>query len=522
MHFHFIDWFIVIAFICLTSGVAFLTRRLISNYDSFLLAGRHLKIYLAMATMGATELGLVTLMYFSQQGYASGFSAFTIGLVSLVGFIFVGKTGFIIKGLRRLRCRTIAEFFGMRYDRKTQIIAALITFIAGMMNMGLFLVLGAKFLLHMVGFPPEYLSYLMVGLLTLVLAYTVVGGMVSVVLTDYIQFIILFSSVIFTTYFAVTHVGYSNVVDTVQVQYGEGGFNPFANEDLGWLFVVWISIGALFSGMWPPALSRALSTTDSETTRKMYSFIGFSFLGRALLPMMWGICAFTYFQLDTAIPFPMENGDPDTASAMPVFLAQILPAGVRGLMAAAALAAMMSTFDSYLLCWSSIFINDIVVPMRQQSLSEKSKILLTRIAVVICGIVVLLWGYLYTPPETFFRFMAITGTMYSASVMLTTAMGLYWKRANTAGTFASLIVAGTLPLSAIFFTDASLSPESLEWLGNGPLASLVIFIVDHMQWLTSDKKVGIATYVLSLASIVIVSLLTQKKSPPKQLVYPED
>ena len=502
MHFTALDWTSIVLFLLLTSGVAVFTRRFISDYDSFLLAGRNLKLYLAMATMGATELGLVTLMYFSQQGYASGFAAFSIGLISLAGFIFVGKTGFIIKGLRQLRCRTIAEFFGLRYDRNSQIIAALITFVAGMMNMGLFLVMGAKFLLYLVGFSPDQLPYVMVGLLLLVLLYTVVGGMVSVVLTDYIQFIILFTSVVLTTYFAIDRVGYGPIVTNVQAQYGEGGFNPLANPDMGWSFVIWLSIAALFSGMWPPALSRALSTTDSETTRKMYGFIGLSFLGRALLPMMWGIAAFAYFQLDPSIPFPTEDGEPDTAAAMPAYLAHILPAGVRGLIAAAALAAMMSTFDSYLLCWSSILVNDIVAPVRPR-LDDAGKIKLTRIAIVVCGVFVLLWGYIYDPPETIFRFMAITGTMYSASVLLTTAMGLYWKKANTAGTLASLVVAGILPLFAIFVKDAASLPA-------------------YLQWLASDKEVAIATFVLSLTAIVAVSLLTQKSSPPKALVFPEE
>ena len=151
MNFIWIDWLTVIAFLVLTTGVALATRRLISDYDSFLLAGRTLKLYLAMATMGATELGLVTLMYFSQQGYSSGFSAFSIGVITLIGFVFVGRTGFIIKALRDLQVHTIAEFFGLRYNRSTQVTAAIITFAAGLMNMGLFLVLGAKFLLYMVG-----------------------------------------------------------------------------------------------------------------------------------------------------------------------------------------------------------------------------------------------------------------------------------------------------------------------------------------------------------------------------------
>ena len=127
---------------------------------------------------------------------------------------------------------------------------------------------------------------------------------------------------------------------------------------------------------------------------------------------------------------------------------------------------MMSTFDSYLLCWSSIFINDIVVPMRRKEMTDAHKIWLTRVAIVCCGIFVLLWGYLYKPPQTVLRFMIITGTMYSASVLLTTAMGLYWKRANTVGTFASLVIAGALPLTAIFVKDASVLPQSLQWMAS--------------------------------------------------------
>ena len=83
--------------------------------------------------------------------------------------------------------------------------------------------------------------------------------------------------------------------------------------------------------------------------------------------------------------------------------------GVKGLMAAAALSAMMSTFDSYLLCWSSIFVNDIWVPLRRGTTTDAQKILYTRIAVVVCGLIVMLWGYFYSPPQTVLRFMAITG-----------------------------------------------------------------------------------------------------------------
>jgi len=503
MNFTILDWLFVTFFIIITTLVVFWTKKRISDYDSYLLAGRSLRLYLAMASLGATEIGLVTLMYFAQQGYVSGFSGFIIGMLGLFGFIFIGKTGFIIKGLRQLRCRTVSEFFGMRFNLTTQILAGIITFISGLMNMGMFLIMGAKFILHVVGIPSPLLPYLMIGLLIFVLIYTVVGGMVSVVITDYFQFIILFTGILLTTYFAINSVGYGNIIQNVQAQYGAGGFNPFISKDLGWSFIIWLSIGSIFGGLWPPALSRALSTTDSETSRKTYLFIGFSFLGRVLLPMMWGICALAYFKLNPSAPFPMNGSTPDTAAAMPALLAQILPAGIMGLMTAAALAAMMSTFDSYLLCWSSIFVNDIIVPLRKNKISDQLKILLTRLMVVACGLFVLFWGYLYQPPETVFRFLAITGTMYVASVLLTIAMGLYWKRANAYGATTSIIIGGLLPLAAIFIKDASILPENL-------------------QWITSDKIIGTATYGVVLAGMTVVSLFTQKMCPPKMLVYQKE
>ena len=500
MNLSILDFLLISLFIFLTSLVALWTKKRISTYDSYLLAGRSLKLYLSMATLGATEIGLVTLMYFAQQGFVSGFSAFIIGIITLTGFIFVGKTGFIIKHLRQLQCRTVSEFFGIRFSFTSQVFAGIITFSAGLMNMGMFLIMGAKFILHVIGIPASFLPYVMIGLLIFVLIYTVVGGMVSVVITDYFQFIILFSGMILTTFFAIKSVGYSNIIQTVQSQYGDAGFNPFISKDLGWSFVIWMLVGSMFGTMWPPAISRALATVDTETSRKTYLFIGFSSIGKVLLPMMWGICALAYFKLNPHVPFPMNGSDPDTASAMPVLLSRILPSGVLGLMVVAALAGMMSTFDSYLLCWSSIFVNDIIVPLRKRNISDEQKILLTRIIIVLCGIFVLLWGYLYQPPDTVFRFLAITGTMYIASILLTIAMGIYWKKANTVGAMSSMLIGALLPLTAIFIKDANILPDGLKWL-------------------TSDKLVGTATYILAVLSMIIISLLTQKSCPPKDLVY---
>ena len=82
-------------------------------------------------------------------------------------------------------------------------------------------------------------------------------------------------------------------------------------------------------------------------------------------------------------------------------------------------------------------------------------------------------------------------------------MGIYWTKSHTTGTFASLIVAGILPLFAIFIKDASALPN-------------------YLQWLASDKEVAIATYILSLTALIAISLLPQKSLSPKLLIYPEE
>ena len=72
----------------------------------------------------------------------------------------------------------------------------------GLLNMGLFLKVGAMFIVGITGMNPDgsALKLVMVGLLVLVLIYTVIGGMISVVITDYIQFVVLSIGILVTGY----------------------------------------------------------------------------------------------------------------------------------------------------------------------------------------------------------------------------------------------------------------------------------------------------------------------------------
>ena len=77
--------------------------------SDYVVAGRSLKSFLAIATMIGTELGLVTVMYAGEKGFTGGFAAFHIGLVAGVVTLLVGITGFIVVPLREAGVMTIPE-----------------------------------------------------------------------------------------------------------------------------------------------------------------------------------------------------------------------------------------------------------------------------------------------------------------------------------------------------------------------------------------------------------------------------
>ena len=219
-----IDWAIVGLYMLGTVAIGLYANRYIRNMSDYIVAGRSLKPYLAVATMIGSELGLVTVMYSAQKGFTGGFAAFHIGLIAGIVTLIIGLTGFIVVPLRELGVMTIPEFYEKRFSRGVRIFGGLLLALSGILNMGLFLKAGAIFVAGLTGITnPTSVGLIMTVMLLLVLIYTILGGMVSVVLTDYIQFIVLSVGVIVTCGIAVDRLGWSAIVDTVASIHGEPG-----------------------------------------------------------------------------------------------------------------------------------------------------------------------------------------------------------------------------------------------------------------------------------------------------------
>ena len=137
---HIIDWIIIISYLIISIGLGLTLSKKIKSMTDFVTAGQSVKLWLGVASMAGTEMGLITIMYSAQKGFTGGFAAFHIALVAGIVTFFIGLTGFIVVPLRKLNILTIPEFYEKRFGKDVRILGGIMLAIGGILNMGLFLI----------------------------------------------------------------------------------------------------------------------------------------------------------------------------------------------------------------------------------------------------------------------------------------------------------------------------------------------------------------------------------------------
>ncbi len=451
----------------------------------YFVASRSIKLPAAIATLGATEIGLITIAYNAQKGFGEGFAAFHIGIAALIGCLFVGLTGFVVAPLRRTGVLTVAEFYELRYGRDIRVIGGLLMVLAGVLNMGLFLKVAAVYILPLL--PNEIggasIEVIMIVLIGVAVAYTAFGGMRAVILTDILQFCIMVFGLIAVVIYLMGIVPLSEAVTRVEEIKGEGGFNPLISDGFGLDYVLWMVIvaGVASAAIWPTALSRALCIENEKTTKQAYLISSVLFAGRMILPAFLGVLAFAYFARSGVSAVELTG---DAKLAAPAeFMAAVLPPWLIGLVVVVFFASFMSTQDGYLFCWASLLARDVVGPLTARGDDETFQKKWTRIFIVLIALYELYWGLVYKGSEDVWNYLAITGSIYFCSGIVLLAGGLYWRGARRLGAYGALVFG----LSAL--------------LAFGPIKEVMGF----EGW--SEAQIGFLSIALSLFGFVAGSYL---------------
>jgi solute:Na+ symporter, SSS family len=380
--------------------------------------------------------------------------------------------------------------------------------LGGLLNMGVFLRVGGQFLVVCCGMDLKYLEVAMTVLLVGVAVYTILGGMLSVLVTDFLQFVVMSVGLLLVSFLVLSQVGWDRLVDTVQTKVGDGGFNPFINKDLGWAFVlsnVFTNTAAVLT--WQTCIARLLAAKDSKTGRKVYTGTAFFFICRWVIPGLWGIAALAMIEPTVVETIGLQFGEKDgTLFAMPYVLAQIVPAGMMGVLVAAMLAADMSTDSSYMLTWGSVIYNDILAPFRRKSWSEKKGILWNRCIVALIGVFLLFWGLWYKLEGNLWEYLQTTGAIYLASMSTLLIACCYWRKANNWGAIAAIVVGAALPVLSLslnlFVRVPLLDGNGVQIMKEG--LAVTEGLVKHY---VGEHWVNIGTFLAAGLAMVVGSLL---------------
>ncbi|MCB9206454.1 MAG: sodium:solute symporter family protein [Ignavibacteriales bacterium] len=483
-----VDIILIAIYLILIFFSGTLVKKYIKGIDNFLVAGRSMGFHLGLLSLMCTEIGMITYVYYAELGYKAGLAALIVAFPPVIAYIFLGRTGFIIKPLLEMKISTIPEFFSRKFSKGVRFYIGIIMAIGGILNFGVFPGVEANFINIVTGIPKEYLLLTMVVMLTLVLIYTVVGGMVSVIVTNYIQYILLSFGMLFITVFGILYVGWDNIVNSATTELGEKGINPFTPTILEgefgigfivWQILLWI---ALLVG-WQAISMRLFSSKDSKIGQKIYTWSGLMFLSRGIMPILWGVIALA----------AIGKGI-DSLEALPLLLVKIVPSGLLGIIFAALLAASMSTYASYLLSWSSVVSQDIIGSivgyLTKKEMDSKTQLLVSRITMAAVMLFIIWWSLFHEMEGYLYFYLNMTGMLFIPGVLICVTFGIYWNKSRTLGAYLAITFGAILPMLYLIWPNEVQEYASEIGWGGFVVSLLGMLIGSAIQNIFQPKLVG--------------------------------
>jgi SSS family solute:Na+ symporter len=458
-------------------GSMILTRRHMRGVADYLAAGRSAGRYLLTVSAGIAAVGAITIVANLEMGYEAGFAMGWWGLSMSLFMTIVTVTGWVNYRFRRTRALTLSEFFERRYSRGFRIFAGSVAFGAGLINFGIFPAVEARFFIHYLGLPevwqlgplgiPLYPAIMLITLGSAVW-FVLSGGHVSVLVTDFIQGVFAYVVFLVLAAWLLRQVGWDDVSTVMrQSPPGLSKINPFDTGYVSDFNVTYFLIGVigLFYGAMSWQGTQAYNTSArSAHEGKMGNVLG---LWRGIGQGMF--MTFVPILIYTVLHHPDWSGLAGGVQAKldvipneavrsqmrgPLTLAALLPTGLLGAFAALMLCASISTLNTYMHSWSSIFVQDVLIPLRRAPLSPTVHLRTLRLAVIGVALFAFVFSLFYKQSQAILLFFALTGAIFAGWSGAVIIGGLYTKWGTTGGAWAAGISGVTLTMTGFVLEQA--------------------------------------------------------------------
>jgi len=429
-----LDWIIITAYFLVVFLVAWrFTRKAPATRQTptgYFLAGRNIGWFVIGASMFASNIGSEHLVGLAGSGAAGGvavgqFEVLASLILLILGWVFVPF--YLSSGVF-----TMPEFLERRYSAASRWYLAVIS-IVGYVLTKISVTVAAGGIVFQALMGLDFWT----GALIVVIAtgiYTVFGGLRAVMYTDVLQLVVLVAGSAAVTIIGLAELGgWRQMTDLA----GEGFLSvwrPVSDPDFPWTGIL---LGAPILGVWywctdQFIVQRALSARNIEEARGGTIFAGFLKLLPMFIFVIPGVVAHGLAQTGR-----IELAESD--QALPVLIGALLPAGLRGLVVAGLLAALMSSLSSVFNSCSTLVTLDIYKKLRPKA-SERQLVLVGQIATVVLVALALLWiPFMKKISGQLYKYLQSVQAYISPPIAAVFLIGIFWKRVNAAGAMAALV-----------------------------------------------------------------------------------
>jgi SSS family solute:Na+ symporter len=448
-----IDILIVIIYFLALITIGLLSSRKIKDEADFLVAGRRLGFGLYIPAMAAVVLGGASTFGSVALGYKYGISG--MWLVVMIGFGILGMGVFFANRLSDLKIFSVSELLYRRFGNGGRFYSALIMTIYDMMVAVTAIIAIGVLFSSLLGWNST-ISILIGG--SIVICYTILGGMWAVTLTDVIQFWVM-------------TVGLLLILLPVGFFYAGGFYDIDQNVKNGFLNIMNIGGKSIFSyfllyffGMMigQDIWQRAFTGKNRYVIRKGTIWAG-------LYCIIYGIAG-AIIGMSASVIVP-NLADPQ--KALPEVILAILPTGFVGLVIAAILAAVMSTASGTLMASSTIIVNDFILPNTGSKKSEKAKINLTRIITLLVGVVAI---FIASALQDIVVALDVAYALLSGSIFIPVIIALFGKKVSKKVVLTSMLISTFVVILDLIIEGIT----SLNPIIYGIIAGLVVILIGNL------------------------------------------
>lgn len=429
-----IDYIVVFVFslIIMFAGMAFQKR------------GTDMKSYFAAGgAVPWAKSGLSLFMSFFSAGtfVVWGSIAYELGLVAVVIQMTMCMSGFIVAyfiapAWRKTNRLTAAEFIRDRLGKDVQQLLTYIILSLSLVYAGAFLYPVAKIINVSTGFS---IQSCIIALGTLILIYTVAGGLWAVIITDVLQFVILTIAVILVVYLSLEEVGgWAQFIAQVPPH-----FFDLTNEEYNWSFIAGIGIFNVvyIGGNWA-YVQRYISVKNPQDAKKVGLTFGWLYL---LSPFLWMLPPMVYRIINPSL-VGLEN-----EGAYLLICKAVLPVGFLGLMLGGMIFATASSVNTTLNLAASVITNDLFKTFAPNA-SLKKTMWVARFSTVLFGVGAIIMALLVPAAGGIVNVVLSVGAVTGCSLYAPIIWAMFSKRQTSRSIITITLISLSLNVFLKFFS----------------------------------------------------------------------